>query len=76
MYALVIFGKLERDDCRAFADLSAREMAIMAPLIVVILWMGFYPDSFLHDTTASVATLIHNYQSALADAGGVVVAAR
>ena len=76
MYRLVIFGKLERDDCRAFADLSAREVAIMAPLVVIILWMGFYPDSFLHDTTVSVANLIHNYQSALADAGGVVVAAR
>ena len=48
----------------------------MAPLMAVILWMGIYPDSFLHETTASIANLIHNYQSALAEAGGVVVAAR
>ena len=76
MYRLVVFGKLVRADCRSFADLSVREVAIMAPLMAVILWMGIYPDSFLHDTTASIANLIHNYQSALADAGGVVVAAR
>ena len=76
MYRLVIFGKTEREDCRGFADLSLREVAALAPLLALILWMGFYPESFLHDTTASVANLIHNYQSALADAGGVLVAAR
>ncbi len=76
MYRLVVFGKLVRADCRSFADLSVREMAILAPLMAVVLWMGIYPDSFLHDTTASVANLIHNYQSALADAGGAIVAAR
>ncbi len=76
MYRLVVFGKAVRADCRSFADLSGREMAIMVPLMAVILWMGIYPDSFLHDTAASVATLIHNYQSTFADAGGAIVAAR
>jgi NADH-quinone oxidoreductase subunit M len=76
LYRRVIFGKLVKEDCRAMADLDFRELAVFAPLIVIVLWMGIYPSSFTHVTSASVAQLIQNYQSALADAGGVIVAAR
>ena len=74
MYRLVVFGKLVRADCRTFADLSAREIAILIPLVVAVLVMGVYPDLLNHATTATVANLIHNYQSALAAAGSVTVA--
>jgi NADH-quinone oxidoreductase subunit M len=57
-------------------DLEPREIAIFAPLILVVLWMGIYPNSFLHVTSASVQNLIENYQTALADAPGVRVAAK
>ena len=76
MYRLVVFEKTPKADTSGFADLNCREVAIVVPLILVILWMGIYPDSFLHDTTASVANMIQHYQSALAEAGNVALAAR
>jgi NADH-quinone oxidoreductase subunit M len=76
LYRRVVFGRITRDDVRAMVDLEPREIAIFAPLILVVLWMGIYPNSFLHVTSASVQNLIENYQTALADAPGVRVAAK
>jgi NADH-quinone oxidoreductase subunit M len=76
LYRRVVFGRITRDDVRAMVDLEPREIAIFAPLILVVLWMGIYPNSFLHVTSASVQNLIQNYQTALADAPGVRVAAK
>ena len=43
LYRRVIFGRSPRDDLRAILDLSPREIAVFAPLIVLTLWMGIYP---------------------------------
>ena len=37
-------------------------------LVVVVLWMGIYPQSFLEPIEVSVAHLVNNYQAALAAA--------
>ena len=78
LYRRVIYGKLEKADVKAMTDLSAREIAMFAPLVVLVLWMGIYPSSFLEPMHASVENLITNYQAALAAAtqDGVSVAAR
>ncbi|SDH28252.1 NADH-quinone oxidoreductase subunit M [Roseospirillum parvum] len=73
LYRRVIYGKLVRDEVRVLPDLSGREIAILAPLALVVLWMGLYPLPFLEVMHASVANLIDNYQAALghaAPAGG------
>ena len=75
LYRRVIFGVLEKENLKAILDLSPREIAIFAPLIVLVLWMGIYPAPFLDAMAASVEQLIANYQTALADAG-VTVAER
>ena len=45
LYRRVIFGKLTRDDLKAILDLSPREIAVFAPLILLVLWMGIYPSA-------------------------------
>jgi len=74
MYRLVIFEKSERADSSSLRDLNLREVAIMAPLVLVILWIGIYPDSFIHETATTVANLIQHNQTALAQAGSISVA--
>jgi NADH-quinone oxidoreductase subunit M len=69
LYRRVIFGKLEKADLKDLLDLSPREVAIFAPLIVLTLWMGIYPSSFLDFMHVSVSDLVSNYQSALVAAG-------
>lgn len=76
LYRKVVFGKLEKDDVKAMLDLNRREIAIFAPIVVLVLWMGIYPMSFLEPMAASVENLITNYQVALEAAGGPSVAAR
>jgi NADH-quinone oxidoreductase subunit M len=76
LYRRVIFGKITREDVKGMLDLSPRELAIFAPLVLVVLWMGIYPSSFLNVISVSVEALIQNYQTALTDGVGTSVAAR
>jgi NADH-quinone oxidoreductase subunit M len=66
LYRRVVFGKITRDDVRAMLDMNPREVLVFAPLVVIVLWMGIYPSTFLDVTSASVELLIQDYQAALA----------
>ncbi|MCB9948530.1 MAG: NADH-quinone oxidoreductase subunit M [Rhodospirillaceae bacterium] len=68
LYRRVIFGRLTKDDLKGFHDLSLREMAVFAPLIALVFWMGIYPNSFIEVMDASVAQLIENYEAAIQSA--------
>ncbi|MCA1939588.1 MAG: NADH-quinone oxidoreductase subunit M [Caenispirillum bisanense] len=76
LYRSVVFGKLDKDEVKAMLDLSKREIAIVAPLIVMVLWMGIYPSSFLEPMSVSVTNLITKYQTALEAAGSLPLATR
>jgi NADH-quinone oxidoreductase subunit M len=65
LYRRVSFGKITRDDLRALLDLSPREYVVFAPLIILTLWMGIYPQSFLSFFEASVAALVQRHEAAL-----------
>ncbi len=58
LYRRVIFGQLTKDKLKALLDLSPREMAVFVPLVLLVLWMGIYPSSFLTPMHASVDNLI------------------
>jgi NADH-quinone oxidoreductase subunit M len=64
LYRRVIFGTVTRDDVRAMLDLDWREVAIFAPMIAVVLWMGVYPASFLEPMKPSIANLVDRMQAA------------
>ena len=68
LYRRVIFGKLEKDDLQSIADMNGREIAVFAPLIVLTILMGVYPQPFLDVIQPSVDKLIGDYQAALAAA--------
>jgi NADH-quinone oxidoreductase subunit M len=65
LYRRVAFTKITREDLRALLDLSPREHAIFAPLILLTLWMGLYPSSFLSFFDASVTALVARHEAAL-----------
>jgi len=58
LYRRVVFGDLTKDDVRAMPDLSLREIALLAPIAAVVLWMGVYPESFLAPMRGGVGTLV------------------
>jgi NADH-quinone oxidoreductase subunit M len=70
LYRRVIFGTITRADLRGILDLSPREKFIFAPLLLLVLWMGIYPTSFLRPIQASVDHIIA--QSTVATAAPAV----
>jgi NADH-quinone oxidoreductase subunit M len=66
LYRRVIFGRITRDDLRNILDLSPREWALFAPLIVLTLWMGIYPSSFTSFFDASVGAMVQQHTAAMA----------
>jgi NADH-quinone oxidoreductase subunit M len=66
LYRRVIFGKLTREDLRNILDLSPREKAVFVPLLLLVLWMGVYPSSFLGPIRASVDHLVQQVGAAQA----------
>ena len=53
-YQRVFFGEVNDPQNRQLRDMAPRELALMAPLLVLIVWMGVYPAPFLSRTSASV----------------------
>jgi NADH-quinone oxidoreductase subunit M len=64
LYRCVIFGPLEKEDLKSILDLNAREIAVFTPMVLVVLWMGIYPASFLDSMAASVQALVDHMQTA------------
>ncbi len=76
LYRRVVFGTITREDVRAMLDLNWREVAVFAPMIAIVLWMGVYPNSFLRPMQPSVANLIERVHVALADDAAAKLAQR
>jgi NADH-quinone oxidoreductase subunit M len=66
LYRRIIFGRITRDDLRNIMDLTPREWAVFAPLIVLTLWMGIYPSSFTNFFDASVGAMVQQHAAAMA----------
>jgi NADH-quinone oxidoreductase subunit M len=58
LYQRVFFGKASEDLTHHMPDLNFREYAIIVPLILLMLWMGSYTQSFLTPISASDAVLL------------------
>jgi NADH-quinone oxidoreductase subunit M len=64
LYRRVIFGVITRADVRAMLDLNWREVVVFAPMIVIVIWMGVYPMSFLHPIQPAVAHIVQHIEAA------------
>lgn len=43
----IFYGPLKKEANRLLKDLSLREVAVMAPLVVMFVWIGLFPGPFL-----------------------------
>jgi NADH-quinone oxidoreductase subunit M len=64
LYRRVIFGTITREDLRGMLDLTVREKAVFAPLLLLVRWMGVYPISFLAPISTSVDNLVQRAAAA------------
>jgi NADH-quinone oxidoreductase subunit M len=65
LYRRVIFGVIEKPALAGIADLSAREVAILAPLVVLVIYYGVHPQPIIDASAASAEALIKGFDAAL-----------
>jgi len=58
LYQRVFFGKVSEDVSHHMPDLNVREYAIIVPLILLMLWMGTFTQSFIPSISASNTVLL------------------
>src|ERR1700749_2786329 len=74
LYRRIIFGALVKPALQTIQDLSAREVALLAPLVVITIALGVYPKPVFDVTTPAVAKLVQDNKLALAHAHAPKVA--
>ena len=57
MLQRVLFGKITNPENAALPDLNKREIGLLMPLMILMLFMGVYPRVFLDQSRASVALI-------------------
>lgn len=72
LYRRVVFGDLIKESLRTITDMTRRERAIFAPLVVMTILLGVYPALVTDIIGPSVEALVSNYQTALAASGDAV----
>jgi NADH-quinone oxidoreductase subunit M len=74
LYRRVVMGDLIKESLRTITDMTTRERAIFAPLVVMTLLLGVYPALVLDIIGPSVESLVSNYETALASAPSATAA--
>jgi NADH-quinone oxidoreductase subunit M len=64
LYRRIAFGPQVNADAAAMSDVNGREMWLLAPIGVVVLWMGVYPETFLAPIRRDVATIVARVERA------------
>jgi NADH-quinone oxidoreductase subunit M len=68
LYRRVVMGDLIKESLKTITDMTRRERAIFAPLVIATILFGVYPAPILDTIGPSVEALVSNYQTALAAA--------
>ena len=64
LYRRIAFGPQVNADAAAMKDIDGREMWLLAPIAIVVLWMGVYPETFLAPIRRDVATIVERIERA------------
>jgi NADH-quinone oxidoreductase subunit M len=54
----VFFGPVTKEENNAIREIAWNEVAAMVPLVVLMLWIGLHPNTFLRKMTPSVEQLL------------------
>ncbi|MYG52231.1 MAG: NADH-quinone oxidoreductase subunit M [Rhodospirillaceae bacterium] len=76
LYRRIIFGELVKPDLMRMKDLHPREVTIFAPLVILVLWMGIWPEPFLDVFDASVKNLLTSFKAGACRVNEACFAAR
>src|SRR2546430_4315953 len=72
----VIYNPLDKPENAGLTDLSARELAVLLPLVACIVWLGVYPAPLLRRMEPSAQRFIETVRPAAGAAAAAAAAAR
>ena len=74
LYRRVVYGALDKPALQGIGDLVPREIVLLAPLVVLVIYYGVNPNPILDSFSASTDNLVRGYQAALATVKTAAVA--
>jgi NADH-quinone oxidoreductase subunit M len=63
MFRRVFLGPLDRPENQRLEDVNLREICLLAPIVVLIFFMGVYPRPFLSRIKSSARLVIERVES-------------
>ncbi|HEX9655269.1 MAG TPA: NADH-quinone oxidoreductase subunit M [bacterium] len=67
MFQRVMFGKLDKPENQSLTDLTKREIAVLVPIVIFVVFIGVYPNAFLKKMEPTVKHLIETVQAKQAE---------
>lgn len=61
LYRRVVFGPQDNKDAAKMPDLNKREMYLLAPIVVLVIWLGVQPNIVMDKISPSVEKLLTHY---------------
>jgi NADH-quinone oxidoreductase subunit M len=58
MYQRVAFGEVKNPKMNSITDMNKREMLVLIPIFIFIVWIGIYPSTFLRVSEKSTVRVI------------------
>ncbi len=69
MYQKVMFGQITRDENRDIKDMNLREILVMAPIVILVFWIGLYPQPFLRVMEPAVNEVVARVNAGTVEKG-------
>jgi NADH-quinone oxidoreductase subunit M len=63
MFQRVMFGKATNPENLRLRDLSGREIACLLPILLLVFWIGIYPQPFLRRMDATVNAFVSRFEA-------------
>lgn len=63
LYQRVMLGPIEKEPNKSLKDISKIELITIIPLLIFIIWIGVYPNTFLKVSEKSVQKVMLNYDN-------------
>ncbi len=66
LFGRMFFGPLDREENRTLTDLTGKEIAVLVPLVLLMVLIGFAPNLFLDPIQPSINALVETFEGAAA----------
>ena len=60
MYQRVVFGEVKNPKLNELTDMNKRELLVLIPIFIFIIWIGIYPSTFLNVSKQTSKKIIEN----------------